>query len=241
MLTSVNINKIRQIVRFFETSKVTGANYGAIVTFNDGPNNRKQVTYGASQTTEYGNLKELIKMYIDAKGKYASDFSGYLIWIGDLRKPSLATSPEFIGLLKIAAKDIVMQETQDRFFNIHYFNPARQWCERNGLTLPLSTLVVYDSFVHSGSIMDFLRQSFNEVVPSKGGDEKKWITAYVNSRDSWLENNTNRPILQKTDYRTDSFINAIREDNWQLDKPFRIVNYKLKDESDKPKIIATIS
>lgn len=240
MLTLATVNKIRQIIRFFETSKVTGANYAAIATFNDGPQGRKQVTYGSTQTTEYGNLKALIQMYIEAKGKYATDFMSYIKILGDLKRPTLATSVEFISLLKLSASDKIMQETQDRFFNIYYFNPARQFCESNGLLLPLSILVIYDSFVHSGSIMDFLRNRFSENVPSKGGDEKRWITAYVNVRDEWLENNTSRPILQSTDYRTDSFIYAIRNDNWNLDKPFQIVNYSKKDESDKPQTKATI-
>ena len=59
-------------------------------------------------------------------------------------------------------------------------------------------------------------------------------------RDEWLENNTTRPLLQKTDYRTDSFIHAIRENNWLLDKSFEVVNYQLKDESDKPNVEAII-
>jgi len=258
MITAQKINKIRQVIRFFETSKVTGANYGAIATFNDGPvyklneiigntkvkpemvgQKRKQVTYGASQTTEYGNLKTLLQMYIEAKGKYATDFITYIKYIGDLSRPSLATSTDFIALLKLASKDVLMQETQDRFFNIYYFNPAHQWCERNGLTLPFSILVIYDSFVHSGSILEFLRERFGELVPAKGGDEKRWITAYVNSRDEWLENHSQK-ILQSTDYRTDSFIYAIRNDNWNLDQPFKVVNYAKKDESDNPKIEATI-
>lgn len=232
-LTNPIIAKIRQVVRYFETSKVTGADYGAIAIFKDGPDHREQVTYGASQTTEYGNLRTLILMYIDAKGKYAKDFSSYMSWMGDRNRSSLASSSSFLELLKQASADVIMQTTQDRFFNIYYFNPARQWCERNGLTLPLSMLVIYDSFVHSGSIMTFLRNKFAENVPAQGGDEKKWITAYVSARDSWLENNPT-VLLQHTDYRTDSFLHAIQQNNWMLDQPFVVVNYKTKDETDKP-------
>jgi len=238
-MTTTIIAKIRQIIRFFETSKITGADYAAIATFNDGPGGRRQVTFGASQTTEYGNLKKLIQMYIEAKGKYSPDFSSYMSILGDLSRPSLATSPNFIALLKLSANDKIMQDTQDRFFNIYYFNPARQWCERNGLVLPLSMLVIYDSFVHSGSIMNFLRESFGEKVPSQGGNEKEWITAYVNSRDTWLENHS-KAILQQTDYRTDSFIHAIKQGNWNLELPFAVVNYKDKDEKTTPIVKATI-
>ena len=240
MITSKLITTIRQIVRFFETSKVSGADYGALAIFNDGPGNRRQITYGASQTTEYGNLKTLIAMYTDTRGKYAADLRSFLDWIGDLNRRSLADNPRFLHLLKEAAKDPIMQQTQDRFFMIYYFNPARQWFERNGFEYPLSLLVIYDSYVHSGSILEFLRNRFPEKVPAAGGDEKTWITEYVKTRDHWLETHTSRPILRKTDYRTDSFIYAIREDNWLLSKGFKVVNYPDAAEQLTPKILATI-
>lgn len=241
MINSTLILKIRQIVRYFETGKVTGADYGAIAIFNDGPGNRKQITYGASQTTEYGNLPNLIVMYAEANGKYAAQFNTFKNHLGKIDKSTLADVPTFIQLLKDASKDPIMQQTQDRFFNLYYMAPAIKWFNAAGLTLPLSFLVIYDSFVHSGSIMEFLRNKFSELTPANGGDEKKWITSYVNVRDEWLENNTSRPVLQATDYRTDSFIHAIRENNWELDKPFTVVNYKTKEESDKPVAQATIA
>jgi hypothetical protein len=48
--------------------------------------------------------------------------------------------------------------------------------------LPLSMLVVYDSFIHSGSVPMFLRKRFIERPPANGGDEKKWIGSYVEVR-----------------------------------------------------------
>jgi chitosanase len=234
------LNKIIQVVRYFETGKVVGADYGALSIYNDGPGNRRQVTYGASQTTEFGNLKDLIQMYVDAKGIKASDFKPYLTKIGNEKPPSLAADGFFISLLKSAALDPIMHTVQDAFFLKHYFNPAQSWFTKNGFTLPLSLLVVYDSYVHSGSIPDFLRNKFAEKVPVNGGNEKEWIQEYVDARDTWLENNTSRPILQQTDYRTDSFIHAIRQENWLLDKPFEVVNYKEKDESDNPRVEAKI-
>lgn len=228
------INKIRQIIRCFETGKVEGADYGAYVVFADGPNNRRQITYGASQTTEFGNLKTLLEYYVTAQGKFHKEFKAYLPVIGDRTKDTLASNPQFVELLKDAADDPVMHQVQDRFFKVVYFDPALSWFERNGFTLPFSLLIIYDSFTHSGSIPLFLRNKFPEKTPSAGGDEKQWITKYVDTRDVWLETNTARPILQNTDYRTDSFIHAIREDNWLLDKPFKVVNYKDPLERDIP-------
>lgn len=237
MINLSTVNKIRQIIRCFETGKIVGADYGAIALLSDGPGNRVQITYGASQTTEYGMLKELLDMYIKAKGRYSDDFHKWMRTIGNVKEDSLSTKAPFLDLLKKAATDPIMQQTQDRFFMIYYFNPARQWFEKNGFTLPLSLLVIYDTYVHSGSVMNSLRNKFAEKVPVNGGDEKKWIQSYAEVRDQWLEENKKRPILQKTDYRTDSFIFAIRNNNWNLDQPFKVVNYKDKQELTTPQVI----
>jgi chitosanase len=237
MINLQTVNKIRQIIRCFETGKVASANYGAIALLSDGPGNRMQITYGASQTTEYGMLKTLLEMYIKASGKFAGSFQKWIRMVGNVKEDSLSINREFLDLLKAAATDPIMQQTQDRFFMIYYFNPARQWFEKNWFTLPLSLLVVYDSYVHSGSVMNSLRNKFAEAVPASGGDEKKWINAYVEVRDAWLESNTKRPILQKTDYRTDSFIFAMKNNNWNLDQPFKVVNYKDRQELTNPQII----
>lgn len=234
------IDKIIQVIRYFETSKITGADYGAISIYKDGPGNREQLTYGASQTTEYGNLKGLLQMYIDAKGTKALKFKPYIAEVGNLKLPSITADKAFMDLIKSASEDPIMHQVQDAFFMKHYFTPAQTWFTKNGFTLPLSLLVIYDSYVHSGSIPDFLRNKFGAKTPANGGDEKTWINLYVETRDEWLENNTTRPILQKTDYRTDSFIYAIRKGNWLLDKPFEVVNFKEKDESDTPRVQASI-
>lgn len=241
MFTDNLIKKIVQVVRYFETSKVTGADYGALSMFNDGPGNRKQITYGASQTTEFGMLHKLIQMYIDAKGEYTSSFEAYISRIGDPTKPTLADDRAFIVLLKSAAKDPIMWQVQDQFFRQYYFHPAEDWFEKHGFSLPLSMLVIYDSFIQSGSIMDFLRDRFPAKVPVDGGNEREWISEYVQVRDVWLETNTARPILRNTDYRTDSFIYAIRQDNWMLDKPFTVVNYPDPANQQTPQVWATIS
>lgn len=238
-LSTSIIRKIRQVIRYFETSKLTGADYGAISVYHDGPGKKRQLTFGAMQTTEYGNLKALVQMYADAKGRYAAELAPFVPLIGDRNRATLADNPRFMTLIRFAANDPIMHQVQDRFFDDYYFNPARSWAEENGFTLPLSMLVIFDSFVHSGSILRFLRQQFPAKTPAAGGKEKEWITQYVITRDAWLENHANH-LLQRTDYRTDSFIYAIRQDNWELSKPFAIVNYKDKDENGKPVVEAEI-
>ncbi len=89
------------------------------------------------------------------------------------------------------------------------------WADKNGLTLALSALVIYDSFVHSGSILGFLRNRFSAVPPAQGGDEKTWIAHYVNARQTWLSSHSN-PVLRPTVYRTQCFVREIDRNNWDL-------------------------
>jgi chitosanase len=52
-------------------------------------------------------------------------------------------------------------------------------------------------------------------VPASGGDEREWLTHYVNARHHWLANHSN-PLLQNTVYRTNCFKEQIAHGNWDL-------------------------
>jgi chitosanase len=99
-----------------------------------------------------------------------------------------------------------------------YINPAYNFCTTNGFQQELSKLVICDSYLHSGSILQFLRNKFSTVVPSKGGDERKWIYEYCNARRNWLENHSNK-ILNKTVYRMDFMLDRLRVGDWNLSNP----------------------
>ena len=214
MVTETIKKLIERVINVFETGTPEGK-YSQISIYADGKNGTRQITYGRSQTTEQGNLAKLIEMYIRNKGAYAEQFSKYIDKIG---KQSLVDNKTFKDLLRTAAKeDELMRSTQDEFFDLAYYNPAFEFFTKNGFALPLSMLVIYDSYIHSGSIPAFLRKRFGEYPPTKGGDEKKWITSYVDIRHQWLKYHSN-PILQRTIYRTQCFKDQIAADNWQLDK-----------------------
>ena len=208
-------NKIQKIVNVFESGKPEG-DYGCISLYEDGPNGIKQITYGKSQTTEWGNLASLIKLYIAHEGEFAENFEPYVDNIGF---KSFVSDKDFIHLLKRASEDPIMRKTQDEFFDVHYWGPALNWFNKNEFKLNLSMLVIYDSFIHSGSILKFLRNKFDESVPVNGGNEKKWILEYVKARHQWLKNHSVK-ILNKTIYRTQDFQNAISSENWDLSKEF---------------------
>ena len=201
-----------RVINVFETGSIRG-NYGAISIFADGPNDVRQITYGRSQTTEYGNLHELVQMYVDAAGRFSEDLREFAPLVG--RTP-LVDNSRFKDLLRRAGnEDPVMRQTQDVFFDRRYFQPAMRWADANGFTRALSALVIYNSFIHSGSILPLLRSRFPEVPPAQGGDEQVWIRQYVGVRHEWLLNH-HRPAVRASAYRTRDLAREIARGNWDL-------------------------
>lgn len=219
-------NKIAQVINVFETGSRDGA-YDAISIYADYTykgNRYKQITYGKSQTTEFGNLKSLLEQYVQVGGLFAGDIQPYVSKMGKIKNglPDSfhADTTLKAALRKAGREDGIMQKTQDKFFERYYFQPALGWFNQYQFTLPLSLLVIYDSFIHSGSILDFLRQRFAAMPPSYGGNEKEWIKQYVDARHNWLLNHSNS-VLRQTVYRTNTFKKLITDNNWKLDAPFR--------------------
>lgn len=213
-LTPAQKRIVQQIVNVFETGQPKG-NYGALEIFNDGPHGIAQLTYGRSQTTEYGKLGALVTRYAAAEGMYSSDLARYADRIGAV---PLTDDLQFRSLLRTAGRtDPVMRAVQDAFFDEEYFDPAMDWATGQGLTLPLSALVVYDSFIHSGSILPIIRRLFPDPTPARGGTEHAWTTAYVKARHTWLSAHP-RPIVRKTVYRTRCLHDQIVRGNWNLDR-----------------------
>jgi chitosanase len=214
MITATQKSKILQVVNVFETGTKQGK-YDMLVIYADGINNSRQITYGRSQTTEQGNLKALLQLYILKKGKFSAQFQSF---INDVGKKSLVDNVAFKNLLRQSARqDVIMQNSQDEFFDKLYYQPAQHFFEKNLFKNALSMLVIYDSYIHSGSIPAFLRERFPENIPLNGGDEKKWIKQYVDTRHNWLETHS-KLILRKTIYRTQCFKNQIASGNWDLSK-----------------------
>ena len=215
MMTPEIKNKIQQIVNVFETGKPEGR-YELLVVMNDGPGGKPQITYGRSQTTEYGNLKSLLQLYAGKSGTYASDLQAFIPLIGNT---PLHNNTGFKKLLRDAGyNDPVMKTAQDEFFDTTYYQPALKFFNTNEFLLPLSLLVIYDSYIHSGRVPDFLRRRFGEKTPANGGNEKEWISRYCDVRHQWLKYHSNE-LLQKTIYRTNCFKEQITLSNWDLAQP----------------------
>ena len=211
-LTTEQHDICERVINVFETGSIQG-NYAAISIFHDGPGDIRQITYGRSQTTEYGNLPQLVRMYVDAGGIFSEQLREFVNLVGHT---ALVDNSRFIDLLKKAgAQDQVMRRTQDVFFDQLYFQPAMKWASNNGFTLALSALVIYDSYIHSGSIRSDIRSKFSEVPPARGGEEKAWIRAYINARHAWLLAH-HRPDVRASAYRTKDLAREIARGNWDL-------------------------
>ena len=213
---------IKQILLCFEQSS-PNIKYSQVYKWDDGPNDIKQITLSFG-ITEWGNLKKFLKDYAFANGENSKFFLPYLDKIG---RVSLVTDDEFVNKLKESGSDPVMQACQEKAFEEMYIDPAYAFCAKNGLVKNLSKLVVSDSYLHSGSILSSLRNSFKETVPVNGGDEKKWIECYCKARKNWLANHS-RKILNKTVYRTNFMLDRIEKGDWDLTQsPFNANGVKI--------------
>jgi chitosanase len=214
-LEKEKLDKIKKVINMMEMG-VPNLKYDDITILPDGPNGRRQITLSVGFTEYGGNLKKVVETYIKKEGKYAKDFEPYVDKIG---KTSLVNDHEFINLLKTASKeDQLMKDAQDKVYEDVYIQPALNWAKSRGFEKPLSLLVVIDSFLQSGQVFAFLRNRFSEKTPIDGGDEKDWITAYIETRHFWLKNHTNKAV-RNSSYRTKDYLKMIADNNWNLDAP----------------------
>ncbi|CAB5226345.1 Glycoside hydrolase, family 46 [uncultured Caudovirales phage] len=204
---------IIKILNCFETGKPE-TNYSSIYCWNDGPNNTKQVTLGRGYT-EQGTLWDVFEKYKSLGGSNADKLISFKKYKGDQTLPK---NKEFLSLIINTAKsDEKFKIAQDEIYEKVYWVRGNNWFKSKGFILPLSLLVIQDSYLQSGSMLKFLINKFSEKVPSEGGNEKKWIQQYCLVRKNWLANHS-RKILNNTVYRPEFCLKQIENNNWKLDK-----------------------
>lgn len=219
-LTPEQKSLIVRVVDAFETGS-TIVDYGELNAWKNGPLHARQITYGRPLVTEYGRLRQLVRRYIDAGGVYAPALEQFADIVGSV---PLTSSRTFRMLLRKAGrKDPIMREVQDALFDELYFEPAMDWARRAQLHLPLSALVVYDSFSHCGSVPWMIRGAFPERLPAEGGNERAWTRAFVQARQRWLERH-HRYGVQRTVFRTQCLAEQIARGNWHLEQQPIIAN-----------------
>lgn len=203
---------IELVVNRFETGRPDG-DYGAISIHADGPHDIRPITYGRPQTTEYGNLRELLFDYVKADGANSAELEPFAEKVGGT---PLTNDFRFKRQLRKAGReDSVMRAIQDQFFERKYYVPDLTWAKKNRFSLPLSALAIYDSFIQSGSILWVIRQKFSERPPVLGGEEKSWIKAYQTERHDWLLSHR-RPTVRTSVHRVVDLKCEVKAGNWEL-------------------------
>ncbi len=176
------------------------------------------LTYGRSQTTlGSGNLHLLLKQYVDNPGsRFGAALSPFISRFA-ARDFSLDRERHLHNVMRAAADDPVMRETQDLFFDDRYWKPALNSATQLGIVSPLGVAVVYDSVVHGSWAL--IRNRTNEHFRSIAEiGEQQWITAYVQSRRHWLSTHS-RADVRPTAYRMDAFQRLIEQNLWGLELP----------------------
>ena len=225
-------SKLRAVLSYFESGSIN-PNYGAISIYNDGKNRKPQITFGYLQTTEESGLRQLLELALEKGSLFKTVFKDairkmntgkrlltqyeYGLFLNQrITDETDLSSVKLLYALRESAKEKAMQDAQIAFFDSYYLEPSLSWANLNGFTLPLSYLVVYDSFIHSGRMRADIMQGITEKKPINGGNEKKWIEHYLYNRHKWLTNKSE--LLKKTTYRTKLMMSLIDSDNWELSK-----------------------
>jgi chitosanase len=221
------------VVAIFETGKVPSAkSYGTCSILNDGAG----ISYGKHQCTDKaGSLDLVCKRYIELGGQQAAVLKEYMNYLATNESAKFnnvtANYPAWlnslINVLKSAGNDPLMHQAQDEVFDKNYWMPAVNHCKDIGIKSALGHLVIYDTCIHSGpGRVSSLRAKFPEASPSRGGDEKAWVLAFLNARRDWLSANSN-PLVQKTVYRIDAMKEIATAGNWDLATPLTVRKVKI--------------
>jgi chitosanase len=224
-ITSAQEETILRILEAIETGR-PGGDYGLVSLMHDGEGDRLQVTLGIQFDEASGDLKKVLGLYQSRSGPGAVFLAPHIQRINTFATRAatvLGLDESFHELLRGLGSDPIMQKAQDDVFEQETWAPAKAWADQNGFTLPLSLLVIADSFLQSGSMLSFLRNRFVERVPARGGLEKSWIRAYVTVRHSWLRMSPNA-ALRSSSYRTRLYLSLLELQDWAVAERQYVVN-----------------
>lgn len=204
----------RMLNLFEQDSGSPETEYNVIYLYKDGNNGRRQTTLTRGFTDDGGNLKKVVLLYIQKQGLLSDLFKKRLPAFG---KGTLPTDKEFLQALVKAGNEQAMKDAQDEVFQSAYVQPALDWAERYGIKTPLGVGVVVDSFLHSGTVPEWLCKRFQAARPASGGTESTWIAAYLNERLAWFTRSTG--LLHTCTFRPLFFLDQVKNGNWDLNCP----------------------
>lgn len=221
---------IDKILSIFETGKLpTKEAYSTCTILKDGAG----ISYGMHQATDKsGSLDKILSEYIKNGGVYADKLKEFQVKLSN-NETTLSGSLQqlwvldLIKTLKLAGADPIMQSAQDKIFNDLYWEPAVERANACKLNMPISFLTLYDTSIHSGPAgIEKIRSMFPQFPPSKGGDEKEWVLAYINARKNYLLSSSNQ-LVRNSSYRIDEIKNLYDSKNFELKLPITIRGVKI--------------
>jgi chitosanase len=213
MIDNKSVKRIKNVLCVAEQGEQT-IPYDKVEVMADGPDNKRQITLSIGFTQFGGNLGRVLEVYKERGGVLGESLGAY---IGKMKTSSIVNDDSFKAMLRKAGKeDPIMAKVQEDMFEKLYMRPAIAWGEDEGFKLPFSFLIICDSFLHSGSILGFLRSKFSEKTPTHGGREEVWITDYLDARHEWLKGHSNK-LLRTSSYRTKYYMELLAMNDWQLD------------------------
>src|SRR5512145_3369829 len=171
MLTVTQIKTIQSILNIFETGEVRG-DYGNVTVIEG---DAGHLTFGRSQTTlASGGLSRLLQLYCSNHGaRFSNVLKPYLDRVEN-RDISLDSNLKLHNILRATADDPVMRDTQDYFFDQHYWEPAATEANKIGINTALGIAIVYDGHVH-GSWRLIHNKTNQEAGDITALGEQEWI------------------------------------------------------------------
>lgn len=228
-LTDLQRRTIWAITSIFETGCPAG-DYSSCGDRGDGAG----LTYGAHQGTDRsGTLDEIVWRYIRERGDWAASLTSFMDELKRDETERYKDAPwvrQLRELLVKAGADPTMRDVQDQVFADRYWVPAMRYGQGLGLELPLSYAALYDLAIHSRDPdepmtefrrADQLRQTFDGLPPSRGGDERSWTMQLTAARDRWLRTSATKPVRASA-YRTIALMALMDAGAWDLRLPLTV-------------------
>lgn len=225
ILTTTQRSTVESIVAIFETGQIPSTHaYSTVTVLADGAG----ISYGLHQATaRSGSLVSVLREFY-ALGGTLGDWSldaatsAVLLSVDRAPLPLPPKVAEAMGRLREAGADSRMRQAQDAVFERLYWAPALRQAADLRLVLPLSMLALYDLAIHSGlGRLAALRPTFPEVPPVRGGDERLWTSALIETRHRWLLASS-REVIRRTAYRTQALRDLVAADRWTLERPLTV-------------------
>lgn len=210
--------KILKILFAAETGRAY-PNFNRLAVTRDAPGEMRQISYGCLQFSESGGLETVIDEWMKIANPSTHEYEFLAAKKAAIGQGVLHENRAFKGYLLQLADTVEMQKAQMATVEKLYFKPAMKFCEKNGLTLPLMHLIVFDSYVQSGRMLHAIRVLFPEILAPGDAqpleDKKRWCRAYVGARIRWKRAHYNN-LVQRSVYRDEVYLAMIERQDWKL-------------------------